>query len=72
MKMVFVSADMFDEVMNKIGAEVSSRDIGRTHGRYTYSRHYNRHVGTSSFVVRDGEACWIHQIASYLYEAHCK
>lgn len=70
--MVFVNAEMFDEVMSKIGAEVSSRDVGRTHGVLTYSRHYNRHVGTSSFLVENGKTTWIYQIANYLYESYCK
>jgi len=73
MKMVFVNAEMFDDLMQKIGAEISGQDVGRTHGQYWYSRHHGtRQVGHSSFVRNGNDVSWLYQVASYLYEAYCK
>lgn len=73
MKMVSVSAEFFDGLMQKIGAEISGSDVGRTHGTYWYARsHGTRLVGHSSFVRNEGEVSWLYQVASYLYEAYCK
>ena len=73
MKMVFVSGEMFDSLMQKIGAEISGNDVGRTHGTYWYARHHGtRHVGQSSFVRDGNDVSWLYQVASYLYEAYCK
>lgn len=71
MKTVFVNPDMFKEIMEKIGAEQTGSDVGRTHGKFQYTRHYGtRWVGSSSYLVQDGAQSWLYSVAAYLYEAY--
>ena len=71
MKTVFVNPVMFNTIMEKIGAERTGSDVGRTHGKFQYTRHYGtRWVGESSYLVRDGVQEWLYSVAGYLYEAY--
>jgi len=71
MKSVFVQEDLFNKIMEKIGAAPTGVDNGMTHGRYQWTRHYNRWVGESSFVVNDQKKDeWLFRVATYLYEAY--
>lgn len=70
MKTVFVSREMFYEMMEKIGAELTDSDVGETHGKFWYTRHRNRFVGGSSYLVKDGTQEWLYSIAAYIYETY--
>ena len=71
MKTVFVNREMFYSIMETVGADLSGDDVGKTHGKFQYTRHYGtRWVGESSYLVKNGVQEWLYSVAAYLYEAY--
>lgn len=71
MKTIWVQEELFNKIMEKIGAVPTGVDNGMNHGKYQWTRHYNRWVGESSFVVNGQKKDeWLFRVAAYLYEAY--
>ena len=66
-----VNQDQFDSVIEKIGAECTGHDAGRTHSIESFTRE-GKHVGTRFSCKESIARVWTYELASFLCEAYLK